>query len=52
MARLDRRSFLKLAGATAVAGAFYQLGLVGLDTLAAQRQRPPGPLSIERIPGT
>jgi anaerobic selenocysteine-containing dehydrogenase len=52
MVRLGRRSFLKLAGATAAAGAFYQLGLVGLDTLAAQRRRLPGPPSVEQILGT
>ncbi len=53
MVTLDRRTFLKLAGATATAGALYRLGLVGLETLAA-RQSPslPGSLAGRHLLGT
>jgi anaerobic selenocysteine-containing dehydrogenase len=51
MVRLGRRTFLKLAGATAAAGALYKLGLVGVDSLASPKQQLHGPTSDRRMLG-
>ncbi|MEA3342295.1 MAG: molybdopterin-dependent oxidoreductase, partial [Chloroflexota bacterium] len=45
MVKLDRRTFLKLTGATAAAGVLYKVGLIGLESLASSEERPPGPPS-------
>jgi hypothetical protein len=45
MDRVGRRTFLKLASATAAAGGLYKLGLVGLELLASPGKQPPGPSS-------
>ncbi len=37
MSKLGRRTFLKLASATATAGVLYKLGLVELDSLDVRR---------------
>ncbi len=53
MSKLGRRTFLKLAGATAMAGALYKLGLVGLDSLDARSPQPhSGPVSVQQKLGT
>lgn len=51
MVRLGRRTFLKLAGATAAAGALYKLGLVGVDSLASPKRQLRGPTSDRRMLG-
>ncbi len=51
MVKLDRRTFLKLAGATAAASALYKVGLVGLESLASSNEQLPGPSSDRRILG-
>ena len=51
MVKLDRRNFLKLAGATAAAGGLYKLGLVGLESLASPEEQLPGPSSDRQMLG-
>ena len=51
MVKLDRRTFLKLTGATAAAGVLYKVGLVGLESLASSDEQPSGPSSDRRILG-
>ncbi len=53
MSKLGRRTFLKLAGATATAGVLYKLGLVGLDSLSGGgRASYSGSVSIQHKLGT
>lgn len=51
MVKLDRRTFLKLTGATAAAGVLYKVGLVGLESLASSNEQPSGPSSDRRMLG-
>ena len=51
MAKLTRRTFLKLAGATAAAAGLYRRGLVRLGSMALPGQQLPGPPSDRRMLG-
>lgn len=51
MVKLDRRTFLKLTGATAAAGVLYKVGLVGLESLASSDEQTSGPSSDRRMLG-
>jgi anaerobic selenocysteine-containing dehydrogenase len=52
MVKLGRRTFLKLAGASAAAGTLYRLGLTRLSHQASSEDQFAGPPSDRRILGT